>query len=245
MLPVFGPEARLQPVFVDDVAAAIHAAAEQQSAATREIAASVQAVADSTQEITEAMREVRDVATRSGEGLGGHVGVDEAGERAHRVRATTDAGDREVGILPAEDLATLLAGLVTDHRIGLTLHKLPEVLEGPGLGELIAALTAEDQAKRLADASTTLTRPLPSAAGTATGRAATVSTGAASPAAAAALVSSAAATMAQRRRTTPTSGSTEACGAARRRGRDPRHRRHQARDTASACRRKFNSTFAK
>ena len=39
---------------------------------------------------------------------------------------------------------------MTDHRIGLTLHKLPEVLEGPGLGELVDALIAEDQAKRLA-----------------------------------------------------------------------------------------------
>jgi peptide chain release factor 1 len=41
-------------------------------------------------------------------------------------------------------------GRVTDHRIGLTLHKLAEVLEGPGLGELVDALAAEDQAKRLA-----------------------------------------------------------------------------------------------
>jgi len=41
-------------------------------------------------------------------------------------------------------------GRVTDHRIGLTLHKLPEVLEGSGLGELIDALIAEDEAKRLA-----------------------------------------------------------------------------------------------
>ena len=41
-------------------------------------------------------------------------------------------------------------GRVTDHRIGLTLHKLPEVLEGPGLSELVDALIAEDQAKRLA-----------------------------------------------------------------------------------------------
>jgi peptide chain release factor 1 len=39
---------------------------------------------------------------------------------------------------------------VTDHRINLTLHRLPEILEGPGLGELIDALTAEDQVKRLA-----------------------------------------------------------------------------------------------
>jgi len=42
-------------------------------------------------------------------------------------------------------------GRVTDHRIGLTLHKLPQILEGDALEELIAALLAEDQAARLAD----------------------------------------------------------------------------------------------
>jgi peptide chain release factor 1 len=41
-------------------------------------------------------------------------------------------------------------GRVTDHRIGLTLHKLPEIVAGPGLAELIDALIAEDEAKRLA-----------------------------------------------------------------------------------------------
>ncbi|HBQ93128.1 MAG TPA: peptide chain release factor 1, partial [Erythrobacter sp.] len=41
-------------------------------------------------------------------------------------------------------------GRVTDHRIGLTLHKLPEIIAGPGLGELVDALIAEDEAKRLA-----------------------------------------------------------------------------------------------
>ncbi len=41
-------------------------------------------------------------------------------------------------------------GRVTDHRINLTLHRLPEILEGTGRGELVDALTAEDQAKRLA-----------------------------------------------------------------------------------------------
>ena len=41
-------------------------------------------------------------------------------------------------------------GRVTDHRINLTLHRLPEVLEGPGLAELVDALIAEDQVKRLA-----------------------------------------------------------------------------------------------
>ncbi len=42
---------------------------------------------------------------------------------------------------------------VTDHRINLTLHKLPQVLEGD-LDELIEALQASDQAERLAQATT-------------------------------------------------------------------------------------------
>jgi len=40
-------------------------------------------------------------------------------------------------------------GRVTDHRINLTLHRLPEILEGPGLSEVIDALVAEDEAARL------------------------------------------------------------------------------------------------
>ena len=40
-------------------------------------------------------------------------------------------------------------GRVTDHRIGLTLHKLPGVLNGE-LDELISALITADQSKRLA-----------------------------------------------------------------------------------------------
>ena len=41
-------------------------------------------------------------------------------------------------------------GRVTDHRINLTLHRLPEILEGTGLEELVSALIAEDEAERLA-----------------------------------------------------------------------------------------------
>jgi peptide chain release factor 1 len=37
---------------------------------------------------------------------------------------------------------------VTDHRIGLTLHRLPAVLEGD-LDELIDALAAAEHAERL------------------------------------------------------------------------------------------------
>jgi len=39
---------------------------------------------------------------------------------------------------------------VSDHRIGLTLHKLPQVLEGTALGEIIDALVADHQAALLA-----------------------------------------------------------------------------------------------
>jgi peptide chain release factor 1 len=41
-------------------------------------------------------------------------------------------------------------GRVTDHRIGLTLHKLEDVIAGE-LDEIVDALTAEDQAARLAE----------------------------------------------------------------------------------------------
>jgi peptide chain release factor 1 len=41
-------------------------------------------------------------------------------------------------------------GRVTDHRIGVTLHKLDEVLEGTALDELIDALITEHQASELA-----------------------------------------------------------------------------------------------
>jgi peptide chain release factor 1 len=41
-------------------------------------------------------------------------------------------------------------GRVTDHRINLTLYKLPQVLEGEALGEVIDALLTEHQAALLA-----------------------------------------------------------------------------------------------
>jgi peptide chain release factor 1 len=39
---------------------------------------------------------------------------------------------------------------VSDHRINLTLYKLPQILEGEALGEIIDALVAENQAALLA-----------------------------------------------------------------------------------------------
>ena len=41
-------------------------------------------------------------------------------------------------------------GRVSDHRINLTLYKLPQIMEGEALGELIDALVAEHQAVQLA-----------------------------------------------------------------------------------------------
>ena len=43
-------------------------------------------------------------------------------------------------------------GRVTDHRINLTLHRLPEIIEGQ-MDELLGALIAEDEASRLAQLS--------------------------------------------------------------------------------------------
>ncbi|OYW46046.1 MAG: peptide chain release factor 1 [Sphingomonadales bacterium 32-68-7] len=72
---------------------------------------------------------------------------DEAhGVEAEARKAMVGSGDRSERIRTYN----FPQGRVTDHRIGLTLHKLEEVLAGAGLAELIEALIAEDQAKRLA-----------------------------------------------------------------------------------------------
>lgn len=44
-------------------------------------------------------------------------------------------------------------GRVSDHRINYTVHKLDRVLEGEALDELVDALTAEDEARKLAEVS--------------------------------------------------------------------------------------------
>ena len=72
---------------------------------------------------------------------------DEAqGAEAEARKAMVGSGDRSQRIRTYN----FPQGRVTDHRIGLTLHKLEEVLAGPGLNELVDALIGEDQAKRLA-----------------------------------------------------------------------------------------------
>src|SRR5438034_1587067 len=69
-----------------------------------------------------------------------------ASERAGARKSMVGSGDRSERIRTYN----FPQGRVTDHRINLTLHKLEEVLEGPGLGQLTDALVAEDEAERLA-----------------------------------------------------------------------------------------------
>ena len=67
-------------------------------------------------------------------------------ERADSRKGQVGSGDRSERI----HTYNFPQGRITDHRINLTLHKLDRVLEGD-LDELVDALTAEDQAARLAE----------------------------------------------------------------------------------------------
>jgi peptide chain release factor 1 len=67
-------------------------------------------------------------------------------ERAEERRGQVGTGDRSERIRTYN----FPQGRVTDHRINLTLHKIDKVLTGEALDEIIDALTAEDEAARLA-----------------------------------------------------------------------------------------------
>jgi peptide chain release factor 1 len=68
-------------------------------------------------------------------------------ERAAERRGQVGSGDRSERIRTYN----FPQGRVTDHRINLTLHKLPQVMEGEALGEIIDALITEHQAALLAE----------------------------------------------------------------------------------------------
>jgi peptide chain release factor 1 len=68
-----------------------------------------------------------------------------ADERAGARKSMVGSGDRSERIRTYN----FPQGRVTDHRINLTLHRLPEILQGQ-LDELVGALIAEDEAERLA-----------------------------------------------------------------------------------------------
>ena len=66
-------------------------------------------------------------------------------ERSDDRKAQVGSGDRSERIRTYN----FPQGRVTDHRIGLTLHKLDQILAGDGLSEVVDALIAEDQAVKL------------------------------------------------------------------------------------------------
>ena len=72
-----------------------------------------------------------------------------AEERAKTRKNQVGTGDRSERIRTYN----FPQGRVTDHRIGLTLHKLDKVMEGGALDEVVDALTADDQATLLAELS--------------------------------------------------------------------------------------------
>jgi peptide chain release factor 1 len=68
-----------------------------------------------------------------------------ASERSGTRKAMVGSGDRSERIRTYN----FPQGRVTDHRINLTLHRLPEIMQGE-MDELIGALIAQDEAERLA-----------------------------------------------------------------------------------------------
>jgi peptide chain release factor 1 len=69
-----------------------------------------------------------------------------ASERSQARKDQVGSGDRSQRIRTYN----FPQGRVTDHRINLTLHKLPQVLDGTALDEIIDALITDDQAHQLA-----------------------------------------------------------------------------------------------
>ncbi|MEE8516538.1 MAG: peptide chain release factor 1 [Alphaproteobacteria bacterium] len=78
-----------------------------------------------------------------------HMRTERDAERAAERKSQVGTGDRSERIRTYN----FPQGRVTDHRIGLTLHKIDKVMVGEALDEVIEALIAEDQASRLAEVS--------------------------------------------------------------------------------------------
>jgi peptide chain release factor 1 len=71
-----------------------------------------------------------------------------AAERAASRKSQVGSGDRSERIRTYN----FPQGRVSDHRINLTLYKIQQFMEGEALDEMIDALTTEDQAVKLAEA---------------------------------------------------------------------------------------------
>lgn len=70
-------------------------------------------------------------------------------ERAESRKSQVGSGDRSERIRTYN----FPQGRVTDHRIGLTLYKLDQIIAGEALDEVVDALISEDQAAQLAEIS--------------------------------------------------------------------------------------------
>ena len=68
-------------------------------------------------------------------------------ERAASRKGQVGSGDRSERIRTYN----FPQGRLTDHRINLTLYKLPEIMEGPALEEVVQALVADHQATLMAE----------------------------------------------------------------------------------------------
>jgi len=78
-------------------------------------------------------------------------------ERAQEEQAAAIAADRRSQVGTGERSERIRTynfpqGRISDHRINLTLHRLPAILEGD-LDEIVEALSAEDQRQKLGAAS--------------------------------------------------------------------------------------------
>jgi peptide chain release factor 1 len=71
----------------------------------------------------------------------------QASERAAARKGQVGSGDRSERIRTYN----FPQGRVTDHRVNLTLYKLEKVLLGEALDEVVEALIADDQAKKLSE----------------------------------------------------------------------------------------------
>jgi peptide chain release factor 1 len=78
-------------------------------------------------------------------------------ERAQEEQAAAIAADRRSQVGTGERSERIRTynfpqGRISDHRINLTLHRLPAILEGD-LDEILEALSADDQRQKLGAAS--------------------------------------------------------------------------------------------
>ena len=94
------------------------------------------------------------------------VGVEEAGERADRVRAAADARDDDVGIGAAEDRARLHARFVADDALELAHHPRERVRTHRGTEAVVRVRSTVATHSRIASLTASFSVALPDRTGT-------------------------------------------------------------------------------